>query len=121
MVEHQDEKHIDCLRRGRARGNTAQLAEAFADGARAAGHHVETISLLKHEVKGCLGCNACRYGRPCVQKDDFAQMIPKIKEADLVVFACASVFLDHFLQAEGVYGTVLLSGGGGSRSAPGPL
>lgn len=77
---------------GRARGNTAQLAEAFADGARAAGHHVETISLLKHEVKGCLGCNACRYGRPCVQKDDFAQMIPKIKEADLVVFASPLYF-----------------------------
>lgn len=77
---------------GRARGNTAQLAEAFADGARAAGHHVETISLLKHEVKGCLGCNACRHGRPCVQKDDFAQMIPKIKEVDLVVFASPLYF-----------------------------
>jgi len=24
------------------------------------------ISLIKNEIKGCLGCNACRYGKPCV-------------------------------------------------------
>ena len=36
--------------------------------------------MLKNEVKGCIGCNACRYGKPCVQKDAFNDLVPKIKE-----------------------------------------
>ena len=67
---------------GRTKGNTAQLVEYFIKGAKEAGHKTELISLLKNEVKGCLGCNACRYGKPCVQKDSFNEMVPKIKNAD---------------------------------------
>ena len=77
---------------GRARGNTAQLAEAFRRGAEEAGHRVETVSHVKEEVKGCPGCNACRYGKPCVQKDAFNSLIPKIQGADLVVFASPLYF-----------------------------
>ena len=77
---------------GRPNGNTAQLVEAFIRGAEAAGHTVETISLAKNEVKGCLGCNACRYGKPCVQRDAFNSLVPKIKAADCVVFASPLYF-----------------------------
>ena len=63
---------------GRPKGNTAQLVESFQRGAEEAGHSVEVISLLQNEVKGCLGCNACRYGKPCVQKDSFNDLVPKI-------------------------------------------
>lgn len=55
---------------GRANGNTSQLAEAFTKGAKEAGHQVELVSLNKLNVNGCTGCNACRYEKPCVQKDD---------------------------------------------------
>ena len=72
---------------GRPNGNTAQLVEHFARGAKEAGHTVEVISLRKQEVKGCMGCNACRYGKPCVQKDSFNELVPKIKDADCIVFA----------------------------------
>ena len=77
---------------GRHKGNTAKLIESFEKGAKEAGHQVEVISLIKNEVKGCIGCNACRYGKPCVQKDDFNELVPKIKTADLIVFASPLYF-----------------------------
>ena len=77
---------------GRPKGNTAQLVAAFTQGAESAGHTVEMVSLLKNEVKGCLGCNACRYGKPCIQKDAFNDLIPKIKAADCIVFASPLYF-----------------------------
>ncbi len=71
----------------RPRGNTAQLVDSFAKGAAEQGHSVEVVSLVKNEVKPCLGCNACRYEKPCVQKDAFNALVPKVKEADCLVFA----------------------------------
>lgn len=50
---------------GRANGNTAQLVRHFVKGAEEGGHSVEVVSLIKNEVKGCLGYNACRYGKLC--------------------------------------------------------
>ncbi|XBX04825.1 flavodoxin family protein [Enterocloster clostridioformis] len=77
---------------GRPKGNTRQLVNAFMKGAEESGHHVELISLNEIQVNGCTGCNACRFGKPCVQKDDFNHMVPKIKEADLIVFASPLYF-----------------------------
>lgn len=77
---------------GRANGNTAQLAKAFMKGAQEAGHEVEFVSLNNVQVNGCIGCNACRYGKPCVQKDGFNSLVPKILSADLIVFASPLYF-----------------------------
>lgn len=77
---------------GRPNGNTAQLIDSFANGAADAGHIVEVISLAKNEVRGCLGCNACRYGKPCIQKDSFNDLVPKIKAADCLVLASPLYF-----------------------------
>lgn len=77
---------------GRPKGNTAHLVSAFIKGAEEAGHQVDKISLLEIEVKGCIGCNACRYNKPCIQKDDFNKLIPKIKAVDLIVFASPLYF-----------------------------
>ncbi|MGN1136884.1 MAG: flavodoxin family protein [Oscillospiraceae bacterium] len=77
---------------GRSNGNTKQLVDAFIKGAAEFGHKVDLISLNKLTVNGCMGCNACRYGKPCVQKDDFNDLVPKIKAADCIVFASPLLF-----------------------------
>ena len=77
---------------GRVNGNTSQLVDSFIQGAKEAGHSVEKISLNTIEVRGCIGCNACRHGKDCVQKDGFLELIPKIKAADLIVFASPLLF-----------------------------
>lgn len=77
---------------GRPNGNTSQLISSFMAGAKESGHSVERISLIKNEVEGCLGCNACRYGKPCIQKDSFNDLVSKIKNADCIVFASPLYF-----------------------------
>ena len=77
---------------GRKNGNTAQLIAHFVKGAEESGHSIEVISLAENEVKGCLGCNACRYGKPCIQKDAFNLIVPAIKAADCIVFASPLYF-----------------------------
>ena len=77
---------------GRPNGNTAQLVNAFIKGVKDAGNEAEVVSLNRLKVNGCLGCNACRYNKPCVQKDDFADIVAKMEEADMVVFASPLYF-----------------------------
>ena len=77
---------------GRPNGNTARLVASFCDGVRDAGHSVEVISLSNHPINGCLGCSACRYGKPCVQRDLFNDLVPKIKGADCLVLASPLYF-----------------------------
>lgn len=77
---------------GRKKGNTDQLADSFIKGAEEAGHQVKKVFLGSKAVNGCLGCNACRYGKPCIQKDDFNEMIPDIMECDLLVLASPLFF-----------------------------
>lgn len=77
---------------GRHNGNTDQLVNAFINGATDAGHSITKISLNQIEVKGCIGCNACRHGKSCVQKDGFYELVPKITSADLIVFASPLYF-----------------------------
>ena len=68
-------------------GNTDQLAAAFIKGAMEAGHEVAKIFLGNKTINGCLGCNACRYGKPCVQKDAMAEAYPLYEKCDMVVLA----------------------------------
>ena len=59
----------------RRSSNSEALAEAFADGARAAGHEVELISLRGKDLRFCQGCFArCEIYRMIVESkglDDF--------------------------------------------------
>ena len=65
------------------------VADNFASGLERAGVQVEEIMLIKHKIKHCLGCYTCWTKTPgkCVQRDDMDLILPKVKEADLIVIA----------------------------------
>lgn len=71
----------------RARSNSDSLAAAFAEGAAAAGHQVETISLRGKTLAFCRGCFACQEQGSCVMKDDANAIMEKVAAAEVVVFA----------------------------------
>ena len=69
--------------------NTAAMVDAFAEGAKAAGHQVEVLQVGRMKIAGCLGCEYC-HGKgegKCVQKDDMEKVIPSYQDADMVVYA----------------------------------
>ena len=41
------------------KANTAKMCEAFAEGARGAGHEAEIIQVGKMQINGCKGCEYC--------------------------------------------------------------
>ena len=71
----------------RARSNSDIMAEKVAEGAKAAGHEVEVISLKDKTISFCKGCLACQKTFKCVIKDDAMEIAEKVKEADTLVFA----------------------------------
>ena len=71
----------------RKNSNSDALAEAFAEGAQAAGHHVEKISLRDKTINFCKGCFACQKTQRCVQHDDADAITQKMLRADVLCFA----------------------------------
>ena len=69
--------------------NTAAMVDAFAEGAREAGHDVDILHVGKMNIKGCLGCEYCHNqgNGTCVQKDDMEKVMPAYHESDMIVYA----------------------------------
>lgn len=71
----------------RAGSNSEALANAFADGSRAAGHAVAVISLRGKNIAFCRGCLACQTLGRCVIDDNAVAITEKMQHADVIVFA----------------------------------
>ncbi len=71
----------------RKNGNSSYLAEQFIKGAQEAGHEVFRFDVAFLKVEGCMACNRCGMDGPCVLKDDFELVRPRLLDADMVVFA----------------------------------
>ena len=69
--------------------NTEAMVNAFAEGAREAGHEVEILHVGRMNIAGCKGCEYChtKGEGKCVQKDDMEQVIPAYIDSDMIVFA----------------------------------
>ena len=71
----------------RGGSNSEILAHEASRGAIDVGNDVEFINLKGKEIKFCIGCLACQKTLKCVQKDDMADLIGKVQNADAIIFA----------------------------------
>ncbi len=73
----------------RRNGNTSALTEAFAEGAKSAGHTVTEFFLGDMNIHGCKGCFGGNSSHlcPCVQHDDMDQIYPAVRDGDVIVLA----------------------------------
>ena len=76
----------------RRNGNSHQMAQAFAKGAAEAGHEVKQICLLDRKTGCCIGCHVCQRTKKCVIRDDAADIIQRMKKADVIAFATPIYF-----------------------------
>lgn|SRR5574344_247789 len=75
-------------------GNSDSLCDEFIKGAVESGNDVEKIALRDKKINYCLGCGACNnnnYGG-CVQKDDVNEIVSKMVDSDVIVFATPIYF-----------------------------
>ena len=69
-------------------GNTEQLVNAFKTGVETAGKTVTVFQTANLNIKGCIGCEYC-LNNPgkCALKDDMADVLTALQEADIIVWA----------------------------------
>lgn len=69
--------------------NTAAMVDAFAEGAKEAGHEVEILHVGRMNIAGCKGCEYChtKGEGKCIQKDDMEKVIPAYLDSDMIVYA----------------------------------
>ena len=70
----------------RTGSNSELLAREAERGARDAGNDVELVSLKDKDIRFCKGCLACQKTGKCVIKDDAAEIVGKVQNADVLVF-----------------------------------
>jgi len=71
----------------RKRGNTNYLIQSLLEPSGKGDVQTEVISLGDYNIGACTGCEGCRSSWECVIKDDFAQVVKKIDDADGIVLA----------------------------------
>lgn len=84
-------------------GNSDLLCDEFAKGAITAGHAVEKIRVAQKEIHPCIACYHCRdNGGQCVFRDDMAEVLQKMIEADVLVLASPVYFYSIDAQLKAV-------------------
>lgn len=73
-------------------GNSDTLCDRFAQGATERGHKVEKVFLASQNIGYCRGCGVCNSTHKCVQRDDMAEILDKMVEADVIVLATPVYF-----------------------------
>ena len=101
----------------RENGNSSSLAEKAAEGAKAAGAEVESISLHRMDIRPCDACDICHETGVCVLMDDMQVLYPKLQKADAILIASpiywftlsaqTKLFIDRWYALESSQGNAL--------------
>ena len=84
-------------------GNSDLLCDEFARGAQEAGNEVEKIRVAAKKVAPCAACYYCRsHGGQCARKDDMAEILQKMIDADVIVLASPVYFYSIDAQLKAV-------------------
>ena len=74
-------------------GNSDLLCDEFLRGAAEAGHEVEKIRVAQKKIGYCSACYYCRdHGGVCAKKDDMAELLQKMIDANVIVLASPVYF-----------------------------
>lgn len=69
-------------------GNSDTLCDRFMKGAQEAGNSVEKFFIASHNIGYCSACYYCsKHDGKCCKNDDMSILMPKILEADVLVFS----------------------------------
>lgn len=84
-------------------GNSDLLCDEFMRGAQEAGHKAEKIRVASKKVAPCSACYYCRdHQGSCVHKDDMAEILQKMIDADVLVLASPVYFYSIDAQLKAV-------------------
>jgi multimeric flavodoxin WrbA len=89
----------------RKKGNTAKALSWVEEELISLGHEVENIYLHSKNLKGCMGCAKCKEKLDvpgCIQKDDIPEILGKMVNSQLVVFASPLYFWGFTSQIKAV-------------------
>jgi multimeric flavodoxin WrbA len=76
------------------RSTTRRLAGFVLEGAADAGAETEIIDLADYRITPCTACEACTINGICINDDDAAVIVGRMKEADALVFG-SPVYIDN--------------------------
>ena len=84
-------------------GNSDILCSEFARGAQESGNEVEYIRAAAKKIAPCSACYYCRdHGGECVHRDDMAQILQKMIDADVIVLSSPVYFYSIGAQLKAV-------------------
>jgi multimeric flavodoxin WrbA len=74
-------------------GNSDLLCDQFILGAKEADHQAEKVLLREKTIHYCVACDVCQgKGGTCVQKDDMAELLDRMIDADVIAMATPVYF-----------------------------
>lgn len=84
-------------------GNSDLLCDEFMKGTKEAGNEVEKIRVAAKKIAPCIACYYCNdHDGVCVHKDDMAEVLQKMIDADVLVLASPVYFYSIDAQLKAV-------------------